>query len=65
MDRDGKTICWGSCAWAGCSKSAQDSAHNHEPIKLLRGLRWTMVASFSGVAGSAAGQRSTRPRWTG
>eukprot|EP00969_Alexandrium_andersonii_P126088 5574282-Alexandrium_andersonii.AAC.1 len=41
MDRNGKTICWDSCTWAGCSKSAADCAHSHEPIKGLRGLRWT------------------------
>ena len=36
--KSGKTICWDSCTWAGCSRTAKDCAHNHEPIKGLKGL---------------------------
>eukprot|EP00974_Lingulodinium_polyedra_P060193 5802360-Lingulodinium_polyedra.AAC.1 len=32
-DKNGKMVCWGSCIWAGCSRTAQDYARSHEPIK--------------------------------
>eukprot|EP00969_Alexandrium_andersonii_P004685 202459-Alexandrium_andersonii.AAC.1 len=57
MDRNGKTICWDSCTWAGCSKSAQDCARSHEPIKGLRGLRWTVVAQLLRRGGLRSGPK--------
>ena len=56
--KDGsKPLCWDSTCWIGCRHAAKDCEHQHEPIKGLKDLHWTVVAQLLRRGGLRSGPK--------